>query len=193
MEICKGDGCGVLKPIVNKRYCLCDECNFKRLHHGKSRTEVYRERHDKKQREKPKTTLGWPLNKRPLVAKKRIRQVSLKKADRDREMHKTYALIDKTREPICEGCGRGNRPLSHSHILSQADRPDLAAEAENIRLHCFGEPNRCHETWERAIPMEVMRMDDFKDNMEYIQSVDPQRYAYITAKIEYGKNVDRTI
>lgn len=189
-DVCRD--CGVLLPIVNKKYWLCDGCNFKRLHKGKTKQEVYKERHDKKltkkgEIEQPK----YPTNKNELVGTLKkmfsIKKISNKKAHRDREMHKTYNHIDQTRDPICEGCGRGDRPLSHSHVLSQAKRPDLAAEEDNIRLHCFGNYTYCHEKWERGIPHEVIEMDDFKDNLSYIEWVDPAAHNAIIANFEFNK------
>ena len=35
--IMKCKKCGEVKVIVNKTKCLCDDCNFKRLHDGLSR------------------------------------------------------------------------------------------------------------------------------------------------------------
>jgi len=38
--------------ITNRKYWLCDNCNFKRLHEGKSKQEVYKERQKEKLPEK---------------------------------------------------------------------------------------------------------------------------------------------
>ena len=81
-------------------------------------------------------------------------------------------------------CGRGDVALSHSHILSQATRKDLAAEKDNIKLHCLGNYYSCHETWERGIPHEIVLMDDFKENLAYIEMVDRDKFVRIMIKLE---------
>lgn len=40
---CLGE-CNEERPIVNRRHHLCDECNFKRLHNGRSRVDIQREK-----------------------------------------------------------------------------------------------------------------------------------------------------
>jgi len=185
---CKGP-CGQLKHIVNKHYTLCDDCNYLRLHNGKTKNEVYKERHENKlknKQSKPKVGIETDKGKLVEVLKQTfsIKKISNKKAERDREMHKTYEKIDSTRDPICEGCGRGDLPLSHSHILSQGTRPDLAADEGNIRLHCFGNYHSCHEKWERGIPDEVVQMDDFKENIAYIEMMDKPKFRRIVVNFE---------
>lgn len=187
MNICKG--CGILTHIQNKFHVLCGDCVFKKTHGGKSKNEVYKERHDKREKDKqPKPQQRDQVDKKSLVETLKktfsIKKVSNKKAQRDREMHATYKVIDSTRDPICEGCSRGDFPLSHSHILSQATRPDLAAEEDNIRLHCFGNYHSCHEKWERGVPDEVVHMDDFKENIAYIEMVDKPKFRRIVANFE---------
>lgn len=187
MDICKG--CGVLTHIQNKFHHLCGDCVFKKTHGGRTKNEVYKERNENKQRDKqPKPKVGIEVDKRTLVETLKktfsIKKISNKKAERDRQMHKTYKKIDSTRDPICEGCGRGDLALSHSHILSQATRPDLAAEEDNIRLHCFGAYYSCHEKWERGVPDEVVSMDDFRDNIAYIEMVDKPKFRRIVANFE---------
>lgn len=187
MDICSG--CGVLTHIQNKFHKLCGDCVFKKTHGGKSKNEVYKERHENKEKNKqPKPKVGIETDKGKLVEVLKqtfsIKKISNKKAERDREMHKTYKKIDSTRDPVCEGCGRGDLPLSHSHILSQATRSDLAADEDNIRLHCFGNHHACHEKWERGIPDEVVHMDDFKENLSYIEMMDKPKFRKIVVNFE---------
>jgi hypothetical protein len=192
MDSCSS--CGALRVIQNKKHWLCGECVFKKNHGGKSREEVYRERHEKK--EKKKGQQNAHLNKKGgkdkgndiIGALKRrfsIKKISDKRAKRHAERDKVYARIDMERDRVCEGCSRGDISLSHSHILSEQDRPDLYANEDNIRLHCFGGYGSCHETWERGIPDEVVRMHDFKENLAFIKEVDIKRYNAIVAKFEF--------
>jgi hypothetical protein len=189
-DICQGEGCGKLDLIVNKHFYLCEECNYKRLHHGKTKQEVYRERHDKKVREIPKELPKiQPKAAIFAVLKKTfsIKKMSNKRAQRHRERDKAYVQIDQERPPVCEGCGfGGGTALSHSHILSEQRRPDLYADKDNIRLHCYGQYNTCHEKWERGLIYEVVLMLDFKENLEYIKSVDSGEYNKIVANAEFN-------
>jgi len=186
---CKGD-CGQETVIVNKHYGLCDDCNYKRLHGGQSKSQVYQSRAIQRAIDKPKVNPTITHDNRQVVvaelkSKYSIKKISNKKAERDKRMHVTYAKIDQNRPPICEGCGRGDLPLSHSHLLSQHDRPDLADAEQNIRLHCFGSYAACHETWERGVPYQVVEMDDFAANVQYISTVDKQKYNAIVASFEF--------
>jgi hypothetical protein len=184
-DICRGDVCGKLSIIVNKHFYLCTDCNYKRLHGGKTQEEVYRE----KQKgiklvkiEKPKPEIE------ELKKTFSIKKISNKRAEQEKQLKIVYKEIDNERERCCEACGRPDRPLSHSHLLSRYNRPDLTCVKENIRLHCFGEwggPNKtCHEKWSDMIPEEVVDMLDFKKNIEYIQIVDVKSYNRIVVRFE---------
>lgn len=172
--------CG--KPVVNKKYGLCDEHNYIRIN-GRSKREVYSER----ERERNETRRSSYPSQRKLEKRKPIKKISSKKRERDARMHDTYEMIDLSRDVrSCEGCGL-NLPLSHSHLLSQKNREDLADDELNIRLHCFGGYRRCHETWERGKPIEIVKMKDFHDNMLYIKHADSDRHSAIVAKFDFDK------
>lgn len=190
LDWCKGENCNLLLPIVNKHFGLCQKCNYARLHHGKTEQQVAKERHEKRHKDiKPNIKQRNEVDKGTLIEtlKKKfsIKQVSNKKAERDRLMKITYHKIDTTRDPVCEACGRGDVSLSHSHLLSQANRPDLADDPDNIRLHCMdGGYYSCHNTWERGIPHELILMDDFKENLAYIELMDKERFRKIMVNFE---------
>lgn len=187
------------EPIVNRKYKLGNECNFKRLHGGHSRQEVYTERAAIKSKNKP-TTVPQRPGVQELKKKYSINQVSKTKRitchDGEvvsrAELHIKYSnvckLIDQTREQICQGCGK-NLPLSHAHIISRAHRPDLVCDPNNIQLHCFGSYHSCHETWERGVPNQIVNMVDFERNMMYVEKVAPDLYQKAMARIEYDINV----
>lgn len=171
--------CGLLLKIVNKFYCLCDGCNFKRTHGGQSRQEVAVSKHQAKLAKQRLVVQAKPSR---LVKRKAVRKRSDKQIERDGRMHATYRQINETREPVCEGCEQGGLALSHSHILAQKLRPDLAADPDNIRLHCFGSSYSCHEVWERGVPAELVQMKDFKQNLQYIEANDQKKYQKILIK-----------
>lgn len=191
-DICSGENCGRLALIVNKHFYLCEECNYKRLHQGQTKQEVYRERAEQREKKIQPITVKVP-SKEALVEGLRktfsIKKISNKRAEREKELKLVYKEIDSEREQKCQGCNRYDRPLSHSHLLSRANRPDLMCVKENIALHCFGEfggPNKtCHEKWSDMDPEEVVSMKDFKENIAYVKSVDMGVYNRIVAKFEF--------
>lgn len=108
-----------------------------------------------------------------------MKQVSNKQAAINRQLHATYDKIDNSREPVCEGCGRGNRPLSHSHTISQKRckeirKPELISDEKNIELECFGNLDYCHDTWEHGSPEKKAKMLNYQRKIEYIKIHDPQ-------------------
>lgn len=159
--------CGKTSFIVNKKRQLCDECNFKRLHHGKSKQEVYQERAQGK--EKKVYTI------RPVSKKEGVNQYELRKA---------YLEHDKMFEPVCTGCGSGSKPLSRSHIIPRSRRKDLEADVNNFSFHCFGDPRCCHEKWESGSFAKMSSLDDFERRMLYIEQVDSEYYNLLQAKFE---------
>lgn len=186
-DICSG--CGTLQLIQNKKYYLCPDCVFKKNHGGKSKEEVYKERHEKKESKKHPIAKPNKVNNGGVVEELKkvfsIKKISSKRAKRHSELKEVYKKIDSERQPICEGCGRGDLPLSHSHILSEYDRPDLYTDPDNIRLHCFGSYNSCHEKIERRLAHEIVLMQDFKENLSYIKEKDKGEYNKIIASIEF--------
>lgn len=68
-----------------------------------------------------------------------LKKVSTKKAAALVKLAKTK--VKKREEAVrwCEGCGRSDLPLSHSHILSVANYPHLEADPENLVYECYSE------------------------------------------------------
>lgn len=110
--------CGERRFIVNRTHILCEECNYKRLHGGKNRLEV--------QREKPRT----PKYRKPTGELALFRQ------------------IWANREHRCVHCGAvlpdPPRASYFSHIHSKGARPDLRLDPSNIELVCTD----CHQKYE---------------------------------------------
>lgn len=107
-----------------------------------------------------------------------MRQLSLKKGKVKTQLNKVYQKIDEEREHICSGCGRGDIPLSHSHLIPVGTNQSLECEENNIQLHCLDWGNRkgCHTKWESHNIEEIKDMNDFKENMDYVRSVDETYY-----------------
>jgi predicted RNA-binding Zn-ribbon protein involved in translation (DUF1610 family) len=117
-EECKG--CGRITVIVNRTKQLCPDCNFKRLHNGKSRYEIALER---RQRRKPK----------------------LRRATGELALFKE---IWAERPHICTHCGKllvePLKPIYFSHIKSKGAFPELRLDKNNIELTC----PECHAKYE---------------------------------------------
>lgn len=106
---------------------------------------------------------------------------SNKQTSIDHQLRKTYEAIDNEREPVCEGCGRGDKPLSHSHTISrnrckQIGKPELIYDKANIEIECFGTNTSCHEIWEHEGVVKRMQLDNFDNKMRYIEQHDPEKF-----------------
>lgn len=112
--------CGNYRYIVNKTRCLCDDCNYKRLHKGKSRFEVRAERNKVR---KPKF--------RPATG-----ELALFKEIWAERAHVCTHCGEKLPEPL--------KPIYFSHIKSKGAFPELRLEKTNIELTC----PTCHQKYE---------------------------------------------
>lgn len=175
------------KYIVNLKYVLCDDCNFKRLHGGSTRFEIEMAKETAKQY----TTIHQD---RSLVKykKKRVdhsisertkakRIITLKK---DRE---TYLQVFLNKPNYCEECGaelpdqflandnfcdneqKINCIGQYSHILSKAAYPEFRNDWRNFNRLC---PNPCHDRWEFH---DKENMKIFKNNQIIIEQLQNER------------------
>lgn len=154
-DICQGDRCGKLTLIVNKKYWLCDDCNYKRLHDGKSKEDVYSERATRRKSERylgsqnksnergnagrnKNSKLDESIISKFVTKASKIPSVSSSKryhcsdgqlvsqSDIKWKLSLAYDQIKQYRPPICEGTGRNDVPLSFSHTISQARCKELS-------------------------------------------------------------------
>lgn len=110
-----------------------------------------------------------------------MKQVSNKQAIIKRKLRETLEQIDNEREQICQGCGRSDKPLSHSHTISQKrckeiGKPELIWDKANIEIECFGNENYCHEKWERGTSREKRLMKNYIKKLEYLMRYDQQKH-----------------
>lgn len=110
-------------------------------------------------------------------------------------MYATYERIDRDRDSYeCQGCGRTDKPLSHSHTISVADCKalgnwDLIADEKNIEKECFGGYQDCHNIWESGSVERKVKLHNFKRRMALLQEHDPRRYnAMVLEMDEEGLN-----
>jgi 5-methylcytosine-specific restriction endonuclease McrA len=108
-----------------------------------------------------------------------MKKVSSKQAEANKRIKKAYKVIRDTMPHYCTGCGRGDIPLSFSHLIPRSRRKDLEAEISNITYHCLSMGGRkgCHEIWESRDRYMLL---DYHKNLEYILEVDAEYYFLIT-------------
>lgn len=113
-----------------------------------------------------------------------------KQAEIKCRMHATYERIDRDRDRFeCQGCGRTDLPLSHSHTISVADCKalgnwDLIADGENIEKECFGGYERCHDLWESGSIERKVKLHNFERRMILLEKYDPRRYNAIVIEMD---------
>ena len=114
-----------------------------------------------------------------------MKAVSNKQAIIKRKLNAVYQQIDNDREPVCQGCGRGDKPLSHSHTISQKrckhlGKTELIWDENNIEIECFGNRDYCHDIWEHGTIEQKRNMNNFDRKLEYIKKHDPEQYTKLT-------------
>lgn len=160
--------------IVNRTKWLCDECNFMRLHDGKTRHEIFKEKEANLREISLKSA---EMNFDTFKQKKsfKINQTTSKQANLNRklsELKKEIALkAIQNDEYYCKGCGSGSE-IDKSHILSIGQRKDLELVEENIQLLC----RRCHVKWEGGIIHQMISLHCFRENLLFIRRYDRNRY-----------------
>jgi hypothetical protein len=204
-ECCK---CGNNRPIVNRKYMVCNECNYERRN-GRKREDVYFERAKLKLENKPqkkiinKAIVKNKENINQLKKKFSIKKISSKKKYRCSDgsivseitIKRKYAevcdKIDTTREPVCQGSNRGDVPLSHSHTISRArckeiGKTELIWDPNNIELEGFEEPTsnptKSHNIWEVGSWDKKSNLLNFNRKLKIIKREDPEQYRKIPDK-----------
>jgi hypothetical protein len=197
---CKVDGCG--QPVANKFHKLCADHRYQQQNGGKTKQQVYMERaKGKVVIKEQKTIAGLPdLKKQYSITKvsskpkcrcsdgSMVSQVEIK-----RKTAETYDKIGQDRAKFCQGCGRWDVPLSHSHIIPQArckvlGKTELIWDKDNIHYHCFNDSSSCHLKWETGNPVELIKMLDLEENIFYLEKHDPEGLKKIMIKLESLKD-----
>lgn len=174
-------GCSECKKdtiIVNRTKWLCDDCNFSRLHKGKSREDVAKEKQKENQLKMRENTLkSIETHSDSFKQKQRfkIKQTTSKQASLNQKLSQIKNEIAleaiQNDEYFCKGCGSSSE-IDKSHILSIGQRKDLELVKENIQLLC----RRCHIKWEGGNYSKMSSLWCFNDNLEYIKKVDLGKY-----------------
>lgn len=168
-------GCREEKFIVNKKYNLCDDCNYKRLHGGKSKQEVYGERN----KDKPRKVYSLKKSTKP------IKQVTTKQRDENSRLSQVKREIEleaiQNNEYFCWGCGVSHPGLDKSHIISVKYKK-TATDKENINLFC----RKCHEKWESRDVLLIIKLNSLKSDLKYLSVHSYSDFASLMTSIEYN-------
>ena len=164
-------------PIVNKKYNLCDNCNFARMHNGQSKSEVYAER-----------ALSKPIKTYQIKTNARPKQQTKKQADINKELSKLKREIEldavQDNGYYCRGCGTSHPGLDKSHLLSIGQFKHLELVKINIQLLC----RSCHLKWETKVIIKMIQLLCFWDNMKIVKELNIEEYNRYLVKInEYIK------
>lgn len=158
---CKGE-CGQTRYIVNRKFWLCQECNYIRRH-GKEAIEEKRKKAEN-------------LLKGKVTRASKIKGKSEKQKEIDKELSRVYTEIELERPHVCTGCGC-TKNLSHSHIIRRSWSQEFVTVKENITYHCLIRPDGsegCHDRWETTSERHALL--DYEKNMEFIKRVAPELY-----------------
>lgn len=160
--------------IVNKKYNLCQDCNYKRLHNGKSSLETFIEQEKDKPyiiTTKKKTSVTTKINRQKSKDKRKAVLV---------EDRLWYKWQFENKECRCEECkaqlpdefedeeGNINYISQYSHILSKGAYPEFRHHKLNCNKLCFN----CHQRWEFS-DKENMRI--YPKNMQLIDVMFKER------------------
>lgn len=187
--------CGYNAPIVNKKYGLCGNCNYKRLHDGKSKQEVYAERRKSKNGELPqrKNKKCNIRNISKLNSYKCSDGSKVTQSEINRRYVDTCTRIKQEREPICQGTGRTDLPLSFSHTISrkrckEIGRTELIWADGNIEIESYTPPGSnseaAHNIWDAGNLEKKKTLLNFDRKLEYIKENDYEQYVKLSNEEE---------
>jgi len=139
--------CKKEKYIVNKYFCLCQECNNERLHGNKFRKRYIESKKVKKSPKSPKKHQKTQPYKQT-SAKKTKEAIKLDE--------KFYEICFKMSDHTCEECevnlptdfrdldGKIIARFRYSHIVPKSIAKSLRHNVENINHLCL----KCHTQWD---------------------------------------------
>lgn len=197
---CSQCDCGNKRLIVNRKYYLCDEKNYIRLN-GKSKREANQFKNEKGRSILVSNDKISKLRSNASIEslKKRYSIKKISSAKRFRcsdgnivsqtEIQRRYAntidAIKLEREPVCQGTGRSDYPLSPSHTISQKRCKDLG-KAEliwhpgNIEIEGYHEPSSnpiaAHNIWEVGTIEQKKSLLNWNRKIQFIKLHDPEQY-----------------
>jgi hypothetical protein len=180
------NGCSKSKPIVNKKYGLCDDCNSIRLT-GQSKGErqaesasKYKQKVLQRFRDKVETENFIISGKHRKPIKSQTKKEQGIKGQLSRL--KTSIRLESVQENqyYCCGCGKASPILDCSHILSVGQFKHLELVKENIQLM----DRDCHRVWESGTISQQMNLLCFSSNLVFIYCYDTTTFNKFITRIE---------
>lgn len=167
--------CNKNLPIVNKKYQLCDQCNYIRLN-GRSKKEVYQER---KQVQEHVKRLYTPSHKKYRAITQTKKEAMTKQ--QLSELKKSIELdAIQSGMYFCWGHGEAVGVLDKSHILSVGQFKHLELDRDNINLFC----RVCHNAWESGEIDRMAILDTFEKDLDYIRDNSEKYFSKIVHKMQ---------
>lgn len=192
--------CGRKRKIVNRKYGLCDECNYVRIN-NKTKLEKRIERVSLMRRESiikssllnevsvcgrrgcVKEVFSSGLCRshffKDVYKEKKQKKKTTQQAKEIKIKNTLSSLKKKAKEDAylagneCEGClKRIFQTLDYSHILSVGQRKDLENDKDNKNMLC----RSCHSKWESNNAEQMTSLACFNKNMKYIREKDTERF-----------------
>lgn len=187
------NGCNKAKPIANKKYNLCSDCNSIRLT-GSSLQERQQQSALKYQQkalqrfrsrvtEETDTVITRTLEKK----RKPVRQQTKKESGIKSQLSLVKKEIEleavQNNEYYCQGCGSSHVGLDKSHILSVGQFKHLELVKANIQLLC----RSCHMVHESGTIEQQINLHCFISNIIFIYFYDTTQYNKFITRLEEHK------
>jgi 5-methylcytosine-specific restriction endonuclease McrA len=170
----------VINPAKSKRKIVCKNCLCIEKT-GKTLFETLREKQKAQQaRSKERQKLKPIPQYQP---KKKINFFSDKGKTKHDEISEKKRIVrqqaERLDETYCKGCYRADCGLDTSHIISIAQRPDLATDINNISLLC----RNCHVKHESGNIKLMLELNCFEKDMRYIYAHDETKFNKVLFKL----------
>lgn len=175
MEKTKCLHCGNVRVIINRKYHLCNNCNWKRLHPGEKK-KVYQLKRTPLKRGRSKIKKISDENKYKTSSGMLVSQSYI-----DDMYRNVCQKIVHERYKMCQGTHRVDLPLSFSHTISRQRCKDLGKaeliwDSENIELESFeaptSKPTAAHNIWESGTIEQKRSLFNFERKMNYLKKHD---------------------
>lgn len=163
------------KPIVNRKYGLCESCNWERLHPEGDSYQDHRMRQQS-------TLLSKMVESAATIDKSKERKVYKIKSISEKQKvvikrdEEVYEEVWNSKEHYCEECGchlgddfrdengKVVDRFRYSHILGKDLYPEHRHNIHNFNLLCF----KCHQVWEYG---DKVGMDIYNPNQLIIKEL----------------------
>lgn len=200
---CSQCDCGQKRLIVNKKHYLCDEKNYIRLN-GRNKRDISKTNRFTVKKSRRGLASNDKIfesengaNVRSLKRRYSIKNISnakkfrcsdgtmVSQSETKRRYIDTIDAIKLEREPICQGTGRTDFPLSFSHTISQKrckeiGKTELIWHPGNIEIEGYHEPSSnpvaAHNIWEVGTLDQKKSLLNWDRKIQFIKLHDPEQY-----------------